>query len=613
MRPPQALLAVALFLGVEVGASSVQPQSHEASAAPVERPVKCRSEGEPVDRLHFADATTRYSNLGGFGPDVGEPKELLINNVGTSAEGNALNLRVTADKTYSASDPSHSGIRGTERAQRVGVLNLGAPDSGVNSMSPEFIFTLIDSVTHETKALDDFDLTFFGLTQQPGGGRKCVSVPTSGRRPHKIEYALDSQSTLVLENRSDFTACAGQNIDEASYPGLDLQPDAPAPHHASRMVTLRVHHQGSIRVAPSINCAAGCAKEGSDFVFFLSRELPPMCNASGGAAAAAARLSRSWRSVLAPEPQADVAVAAVEPQAPRVNAVVQGSTVEGKAHKVPKVQVHKACADWCDTYQFNCSAFPGMSEDEMGAWSMRCTIPECAQCEACDAPKPPPTPEHLSNTCDAGHFLPSKKGRRTCADWCPVHRFWYGPLQGNATSWATRCQFGCCVGCDECADESETADPGLVTVSFVAAGSVSDYVDGFRLGLMRNVALLAGTPKSAVSVHITAASVRMAFCISTPDGDAAKRAAARLQDSLPERLAASGELGLQVETRPLVTLGGEPEMQSTCAECGAPRPAVDDAAHEDIGACAAWCPGHRVEEEKHDHHGHMLQATPTLT
>jgi len=322
MRPPQALLAVALFLGVEVGASSVQPQSHEASAAPVERPVKCRSEGEPVDRLHFADATTRYSNLGGFGPDVGEPKELLINNVGTSAEGNALNLRVTADKTYSASDPSHSGIRGTERAQRVGVLNLGAPDSGVNSMSPEFIFTLIDSVTHETKALDDFDLTFFGLTQQPGGGRKCVSVPTSGRRPHKIEYALDSQSTLVLENRSDFTACAGQNIDEASYPGLDLQPDAPAPHHASRMVTLRVHHQGSIRVAPSINCAAGCAKEGSDFVFFLSRELPPMCNASGGAAAAAARLSRSWRSVLAPEPQADVAVAAVEPQAPRVNAVV---------------------------------------------------------------------------------------------------------------------------------------------------------------------------------------------------------------------------------------------------------------------------------------------------
>ena len=70
---------------------------------------------------------------------------------------------------------------------------------------------------------------------------------------------------------------------------------------------------------------------------------------------------------------------------------------------------------------------------------MRCTLPECAQCEACSAPKPPPTPEHLSATCDAGHFLPSKKGRRTCADWCPAHRFWYGPLQGNATSWATRC------------------------------------------------------------------------------------------------------------------------------------------------------------------------------
>ena len=49
------------------------------------------------------------------------------------------------------------------------MINLEAP-SGVNLTSPELIFTLIDSVTHETKALADFDLTFFGLTQQPGGG-----------------------------------------------------------------------------------------------------------------------------------------------------------------------------------------------------------------------------------------------------------------------------------------------------------------------------------------------------------------------------------------------------------------------------------------------------------
>ena len=484
--PRLSLLAVALFLGVvEVGASSEEQQPHAASAAPVERPVKCRSEGEHVDRLHFADATTRHSNLGGFGPDVGEPEELLINNVGTSAEGAPLNLRVTVDKSYSASDPSHSGIRGTERAQRVGVLNVEAPQSGVSSASPEFILTLIDSHTHETKALADFDLTIFGLTQQPGGGRKCVSVPTSGRKPHRIEYALDAQSTLVLENRSDFTACASQSIDEESYPGLDLQPEAPTPHHAGRMVTLRVHNQGRVRVAPSINCAAGCAKGGSDFVFFLSRELPPMCNASG-AARAASRLSRSWRSVYAPpEPQADAAPPQADAAvaAPRVRAAAQeGTAQEGTAQAeapqgaAPKAaqgaaqraltvhKVHKACADWCETYQFNCSAFPGMSEEETGAWSMRCTLPECAQCEACSAPMPPPTPEHLSATCDAGHFLPSNKGRRTCADWCPAHRFWYGPLQGNATSWATRCGFNCCRGCDECAlalTQTLTLSPSL--------------------------------------------------------------------------------------------------------------------------------------------------------
>ena len=92
----------------------------------------------------------------------------------------------------------------------------------------------------------------------------------------------------------------------------------------------------------------------------------------------------------------------------------------------------------------------------------------------------------------------------------------------------------------------------------------------------RNLAQLAGTPRSAVSVHLSAASVRVAVCINTPDADAAQRAATRLEGGLPERLAASGELGLQVETSPLVTLGGEPQMQSACAQCGAPRPPLDD-------------------------------------
>ena len=48
------------------------------------------------------------------------------------------------------------------------------------------------------------------------------------------------------------------------------------------------------------------------------------------------------------------------------------------------------------------------------------------------------------------------------------------------------------------------------------------------------------------------------MCINTPDADAAQRAAARLQGALPERLAASGELGLQVETSLTLTLTANP-------------------------------------------------------
>ena len=117
----------------------------------------------------------------------------------------------------------------------------------------------------------------------------------------------------------------------------------------------------------------------------------------------------------------------------------------------------EGCSDWCVDYQFNSSAYPGMSNDEMSSWAMKCTLPECGQCGACFRPRP--FSSRNRKQCDAGRFLANQPG--TCADWCPVHRFWYGPLQGASTSWTTRCEFSCCDGCTQCSELSATADAAL--------------------------------------------------------------------------------------------------------------------------------------------------------
>ena len=65
--------------------------------------------------------------------------------------------------------------------------------------------------------------------------------------------------------------------------------------------------------------------------------------------------------------------------------------------------------------------------------------------------------------------------------------------------------------------ESESGHPSLVTISFITAGNVADFGElsgnggkNYRTALVNNMAELAGTPKSAVSVHII---VRMCVCV----------------------------------------------------------------------------------------------------
>ena len=75
----------------------------------------CIADGVPFDVIHFADATTGYSNLNGWGDGdiaVSTPGEqaLYLRNVATSKAGKQIDLKVEASETYQASKPSKNGM-----------------------------------------------------------------------------------------------------------------------------------------------------------------------------------------------------------------------------------------------------------------------------------------------------------------------------------------------------------------------------------------------------------------------------------------------------------------------------------------------------------------------
>ena len=95
-----------------------------------------------------------------------------------------------------------------------------------------------------------------------------------------------------------------------------------------------------------------------------------------------------------------------------------------------------------------------------------------------------------------------------------------------------------------------------VSVSLVAAGDVAEFTDAAQIDLRGTIAAAAGVETSQVSLAVEAGSVRLAFGVWANDAASAASVRASLASSLGTAAAASGLLGITVESTPLLVLVG---------------------------------------------------------
>ena len=93
---------------------------------------------------------------------------------------------------------------------------------------------------------------------------------------------------------------------------------------------------------------------------------------------------------------------------------------------------------------------------------------------------------------------------------------------------------------------------GTVVLGLTASGSVSDYSD--TLSLQQTIAAIAAVDTSAVTISVTAASVRITVNIAVPTSTTAAALQSLLSTSLSSAAAASEQLGITVEEVPTVQL-----------------------------------------------------------
>ena len=90
-------------------------------------------------------------------------------------------------------------------------------------------------------------------------------------------------------------------------------------------------------------------------------------------------------------------------------------------------------------------------------------------------------------------------------------------------------------------------------LTLTADGSVSDYTDSRKSSLQEKVANIAGVDKSLVTIEVVAASVIITATIGVPASTTAAAVEASLSSKLGTAAAASDELGITVESEPVIT------------------------------------------------------------
>ena len=126
--------------------------------------TRCRST-DGIFSFDMENSVLAISNLGGLGPDFGQPPVMLIRDVGNVPGGPTVDLRISNKTLYALGRPSHNfnnGFRTSENGT-FGTIGLGVPRRGnVNSVNiVELRFEFLDGATGQPLSISRSFVSFY--------------------------------------------------------------------------------------------------------------------------------------------------------------------------------------------------------------------------------------------------------------------------------------------------------------------------------------------------------------------------------------------------------------------------------------------------------------------
>jgi len=155
-------------------------------------PADCGCRRSEAAKLDFTSSTVEYNNLGGVGPNTGDPEEVRISGGGQTSSGVPFDLVVTTVGAYTAQNPANTDIKG-------GFFKINIKCD----TSATFKFSFVVPGTNTPVTVSEVHMAMFDLDGSTDAWAGIESAASSGY--HGYVTDANPAVTATLDNSTGVT------------------------------------------------------------------------------------------------------------------------------------------------------------------------------------------------------------------------------------------------------------------------------------------------------------------------------------------------------------------------------------------------------------------------
>ena len=278
------------------------PQPPPARRPPPRPPpapfAPCRA-GATATFLNFRDATITHNNLGGVGPDSGNPETIYYSNVGTTSTGGRIDLQISVapGAYYDVWNANVNLIIGP--MAQVNLLKHQRSDAPPATTT--LVFSLLNGTDGSALTLADFDFSIFDLDTEEGEPVGGISYEEEGvecivaQGFHSLTRPSNASEVILEELADGAVRACGSEFGLGNDNPYD--PEDLTPLQAARTVDINYRNVHTFTIGFSISRTTH--QGGRNLIFSGRSNVQPLCDASQGITG-----RRILSEVLAPPPPA---------------------------------------------------------------------------------------------------------------------------------------------------------------------------------------------------------------------------------------------------------------------------------------------------------------------